>query len=115
MKNIIISNDPELKADFRGINRETIDTAYTCDGGIALLNNNDRYDELYLDYEFLQGDGREVLTWLSDNLDKVPELIVPISISPKYTLLMYQMIHALQVTARKHRESQCQNSESMEK
>jgi len=69
--------------------------AYTIEDGIRGLEIESRYDALYLDYYFdnCMGTGTDVLMWLADHPDKIPNEIYSVSNMPPTKFI--QMIHAM--------------------
>jgi len=61
------------------------------------ISENDKFDLLYLDGTLPDGSYRDILAWLSDHLDKVPEEIVSISFMTAKNF--YPMVQALQKSA----------------
>lgn len=77
--NLIIDDNYELKIMDRGLDQESLDIAETVEEGIRKLSENE-YERLYLDYKLLGGTtGVDVLNWLSEHLDRVPQEIISVS------------------------------------
>jgi DNA-binding response OmpR family regulator len=100
MRILMIDDEPELKAynkhlDITGMTN----IGKTVEEGIKLLSENEKFEVLYLDHRLPDGLGLEILTWLSDHLDKVPNEIFSISfMTPQ---LFYPMVQALQASAKR--------------
>ena len=100
MKRILmIEDNPDMKAHDKGLDLSTMFVAKTVEDGIKTLSENDKFDLLYLDGTLPDGSYRDILTWLSDHLEKVPEEIV--SISFMTAKKFYPMVQALQKSARR--------------
>ena len=102
MRKILIDDCPELKAIDNNINLEETDVATTCEAGIKLLSENEKYDTLYLDHDLPDGNGFAIIDWLSDHIDKVPTNIILVSYGFNSSLWPY--VEALMVTAKRNNE-----------
>ena len=102
MRKIIIDDNPELKAIDNGINLEEVDIAKTCEAGIKMLSENEKYETLYLDSVLPDGKGFDVIDWLSDHIDKVPANIFLVSFGFSSSLRPY--VEALMATAKRNIE-----------
>jgi DNA-binding response OmpR family regulator len=96
MKILLIDDEPELKAFDKGLDLSTMVVAKTVRDGREALDKNERFDKLYLDNRLIGGTGLEILTWLSDHLDKVPKEIISISFMTPDSF--YPMVQALQAS-----------------
>jgi len=103
MRILIIDDEPELKAIDKGLELSTMTTALSVEDGIEILSKYEKFDRLYLDNRFpYDGTGLDILTWLSDHLDKVPEEIISSSFCTPQ--LFYPMVQALQASAHRSKE-----------
>lgn len=96
---LIIDDEPELKAYDNGLVLENMVVAKTVEEGIQALRQNAKFDKLYLDCRLPDGSHVDILTWLSDHLDKVPESIISVSFQTRDNF--YPMVDALQQSARR--------------
>ena len=103
MRKILIDDNPELKAIDNNLNLEDIDVAKTCEAGIKMLSENERYETLYLDYQLPDGNGFVIIDWLSDHMDKVPTDIFLVSFGHNASLRPY--VEALMATAKRNNEN----------
>lgn len=82
---LFVDDEPEMKAVSQGIdleeNPDEYDIAYSVDEALEFLSSRE-YEMMYLDYKIIGGTGSDVLTWLSDHLDRVPKNIISISFMP---------------------------------
>ena len=99
MKILIIDDEPELKATENGFDLSTMTVTKTVEDGIEELAKNEKFDKLYLDHRLIGGTGLDILTWLSDHLDKVPNEIISVSFCTPQ--LFYPMVQALQASAQR--------------
>ena len=102
MKTLIIDDEPELKALDKGLDLSGMIVAKTVEEGISALTDNEKFDRLYLDHRLIGGTSLNILTWLSNHLDKVPDEILSCSFS--MPPMFYPMVQALQASAHRKRE-----------
>jgi DNA-binding NtrC family response regulator len=99
MKILMIDDEPELKAFDKDLDLSTMIVAKDVEQGIHVLESNPRFDKLYLDGRLPDGSYLNILLWLSDHLNKVPEEIFSISFSTSRNFL--PMVQALQATVKR--------------
>jgi hypothetical protein len=96
----MIEDHPSLKAHDKGLDLSIMTVATSVEDGIKVLSSEPRFDRLYLDGTLGDGSYIDILTWLSDHLDKVPEEIISISFST--SRMFYPMVQALQEQRKKY-------------
>jgi hypothetical protein len=100
MRAIIIDDHAEDKIhdkDLRGIRGIDLTVALSVKDGIEHLDTQPQYEHLYLDGNFDNGgSGVDVLMWLSNHMDKVPEKITIVSYmsSPVLKLMADSLLHS---------------------
>lgn len=78
-KCLMIDDQPAYKITDRDLSKKDLDIALSVKEGIEAMEKNPVYERLYLDMNLGDGSGIDVLTWLSDHMDKVPKEIIPVS------------------------------------
>lgn len=98
----MIEDNPEIKALDKGLDLKTMTVATTVEEGIRILSEEPLFDRMYLDGIIGDDSFVDILTWLSDHLDKVPKEIISISFAT--SARFYPMVQALQASAKRQQQ-----------
>jgi hypothetical protein len=99
MKIILIDDYPELKAFDRDLNLKELTVAKTVEDALHILNTNSKFNRMWLDGKLPDGTWENVLNWLSDHLDKVPDEIFSCSFGT--STRFYPMVEVLYATVKR--------------